>query len=157
MPTLATIELPPPSDWNEFEDICADLFALTWGDQNTVRYGRKGQRQKGVDIRGRIDGGSIAGVQCKGKRQWPPKKLTTPEIDKQVTAALQFTPPLSEFTIVTTADDDATLQSHADAITERHREKGLFSVHVLGWAELSRRIKNQGLRGIEWVILQLYA
>jgi hypothetical protein len=142
MPALVTIELPPPSDWNEFEDICADLFALTWNDQNTVRYGRQGQRQNGVDIRGRVAEGPIAGVQCKGKRQWPPAKLTTREIDKQVAAALNFSPPLGQFTIATTASNDAPLQSHADAITERHREKGLFSVHILGWTELSRRIKN---------------
>jgi len=116
MPALATIELPPPSDWNEFEDICADLFALTWNDQNAIRYGRQGQRQNGVDIRGRAVDGPIAGVQCKGKRQWPPTKLTTREIDKQVAAALNFSPPLGQFTIVTTARDDAALQSHADGV-----------------------------------------
>jgi tetratricopeptide (TPR) repeat protein len=68
--------------------------------------------------------------------------LTTTEIDRQVAQALEFEPPLSEFTIATTALDDATLQAHADVVTERHREKGLFSVTVLGWSELSRRIKS---------------
>jgi hypothetical protein len=51
MPTIATSQLPIPKDWNEFEDICADLFSLIWNDHNTVRYGRAGQRQNGVDIR----------------------------------------------------------------------------------------------------------
>jgi hypothetical protein len=143
MPSLPTIELPPPSDWNEFEDICADLFGRTWKDANTIRHGRQGQRQNGVDIRGQIDGtGAFAGVQCKGKRQWPPAELTTREIDEQVALALQFSPPLAQFTIATTANDDGTLQSYADAITLCHQERGLFSVHVLGWRELSRRIKD---------------
>jgi hypothetical protein len=142
MPTIATSQLQIPSDWNEFEDICADLFSGIWNDHNTVRYGRQGQRQNGVDIRGRLPRGGIAGVQCKGKRRWPPVKLTTAEIDEEVGKALEFQPPLSEFTIVTTALDDVALTAHVDAITERHRKDGLFSVHVLGWAELSRRIKS---------------
>jgi hypothetical protein len=30
MPTIATSQLPIPKDWNEFEDICADLFRPNW-------------------------------------------------------------------------------------------------------------------------------
>jgi hypothetical protein len=142
MPSIPTTELPHPSDWSEFEDICADLFSSIWKDHNTVRYGRQGQRQNGVDIRGRLQKRKIVGVQCKGKRRWPPIKLTTAEIDKEVAKALEFKPPLSEFTIVTTAADDSALTAHVDAITERHGKEGLFSVHVLGWFELSRRIKS---------------
>jgi hypothetical protein len=142
MPTITTSQLPIARDWNEFEDICADLFSLIWNDHNTVRYGRAGQRQNGVDIRGQLPRGGIAGVQCKGKRLWPPVKLTTVEIDAEVEKALDFQPPLSEFTIATTALNDVPLQAHVDAITERHSGQGLFSVHLLGWDELCRRITN---------------
>ena len=55
---------------------------------------------------------------------------------------LKFEPSLSEFTIATTAPNDAKLQAHVDAITERHKAQGLFSVHLLGWSELSRRITD---------------
>ena len=71
MPTIASSELPVPKSWDEFEDICADLFGRIWNDHNIVRYGRMGQRQHGVDIRGQLPAGGIAGVQCKRKRQWP--------------------------------------------------------------------------------------
>lgn len=53
MPIIATSQLLPPESWEEFEDICADLFMLEWGDPAAVRHGRKGQRQHGVDIYGR--------------------------------------------------------------------------------------------------------
>ncbi len=86
--------------------------------------------------------GRIAGVQCKRKRQWPVVELTTAEIDDEVAEALKFEPPLSEFTIATTALNAAKLQAHVDTTTERHRALGLFSVHLLGWNELSRRITN---------------
>ena len=48
MPTPATSNLPIPKDWNEFEEICADLFSNEWGDRNATRNGRQGQRQEGA-------------------------------------------------------------------------------------------------------------
>ena len=142
MPTIASSELPVPKSWDEFEDICADLFGQIWNDPNIVRYGRLGQSQNGVDIRGRLPDSRVVGVQCKRKRQWPVVEVTAAEIDDEVAEALKFEPPLSEFTFATTAPNDAKLQAHVDAITERHRAKGLFSVHLLGWNELSRRIAD---------------
>jgi hypothetical protein len=142
MPTIATSELPIPKSWDEFEDICADLFSRIWKDPNLVRYGLMGERQNGVDIRGQLPDGGIGGVQCKRKRRWPVVKLTKRDIDEEVAKALNFKPRLSEFTIATTALNAAKLQAHVDAITERHKAEGLFSVHLLGWNELSRRITD---------------
>jgi hypothetical protein len=142
MPTIASSELSIPKSWDEFEDICADLFGRIWNDDKIVRYGRTGQRQHGVDIRGQLPSGGIGGLQCKKKRRWPVAKLTTKDIDEEVAEALKFAPPLSEFTIATTAPNDAKLQAHVDAITERHKAQGLFSVHLLGWNELNRRITD---------------
>jgi hypothetical protein len=142
MPTIASSALPVPNSWDEFEDICADLFGRIWNDHNVVRYGRMGQRQHGVDIRGQLPAGGSAGVQCKKKRRWPVAQLTTKDIDDEVAEALKFEPPLSEFTIATTAPNDAKLQAHVDAITERHKAQGLFTVHLLGWSELWRRITD---------------
>ncbi len=133
-------QLLPPKDWDKFEELCADLFALEWGDRDATRYGRRGQRQHGVDIYGRLAGGAYAGVQCKGKRNWPPTELTTKEIDAEVEKATEFRPALAEFTIVTTALDDSTLQDHAREITQRHVEEAKFGVTVIGWGELTRRV-----------------
>ena len=139
MATPSTVHLPQPKNWDEFEELCADVFSNEWNDHNATRYGRQGQRQSGVDIYGRPHGGE-AGVQCKGKRKWPPPPLTISEIDKEIAAAKEFKPPLTEFIIATTAPDDAKLQDHARTITERHEKEGSFSVHVFGWGELTRRL-----------------
>lgn len=142
MSTLAGSQLLPPKSWEEFEDICADLFALEWRDKNVVRHGRQGQRQCGVDIYGRTDQSIYVGVQCKGKRRWPPSDLTNKEIDDEVLEALKFEPRLSQLIFATTAPDDVNVQAHARAITERHVAAHLFSVHVFGWGELTRRLVN---------------
>lgn len=140
MPTPTSSHLPQPKDWNEFEDICADVFGREWADRNAFRYGRQGQRQDGIDIYGKPSNGGAAAVQCKGRRHWPPRPMTTGDIDDAVAEAKKFKHPLTELTIATTADDDRSLQDHALEITRDHENKGLFSVHVFGWGELSRRL-----------------
>ena len=70
MPTMATVELPPPESWKEFEALCCDLWRRLWNDPATQRHGRQGQPQQGVDVFGRPErGGEWAGVQCKLKSQ----------------------------------------------------------------------------------------
>lgn len=131
-------QLRPPPSWDKFEEICADLFVRIWADDQLVRYGRDGQRQNGVDIYGKHQGAD-AGVQCKGKRDWPPTKLTIAEIDAEVEKAKAFTPPLTTYVFATTADNDVSVTDHVNAISARHAQQGLFRVTVFGWRELTRR------------------
>lgn len=131
-------QLRPPPSWEKFEEMCADLFARIWGDPHTVRYGRQGQSQNGVDVYGN-DRGSDVGVQCKGKRNWPPTKLTTGEIDAEVEAAKKFRPKLKTYIFVTTAENDVHVIDHVNAVSAAHRAQGLFTVVVYGWGELVRR------------------
>jgi hypothetical protein len=140
MVTPATSHLDPPKNWDEFEDICADLFGREWKDNNTTRYGRQGQRQNGVDVYGQPGGQKYAGVQCKGRSTWPPKPLTTADIDEEVEKAKAHKPALSEFTITTIAPNDAQLQDHARKLTEQNEKEGLFKVYVVGWTEITRRL-----------------
>jgi hypothetical protein len=139
MPAVSRLLYPPPKDWDEFEEMCADVFGAEWSDPNATRYGRQGQRQNGVDIYGKR-AGIYAGVQCKGRSRWPPRPLTTAEMDREVAKAIKFSPALAEFTLAIITEDDAPMQDHARAITERHFALGLFSVHVVGWGEFVRKL-----------------
>jgi hypothetical protein len=140
MVTPATSHLDPPKNWDEFEDICADLFGREWKDNNATRYGRQGQRQNGVDVYGQPGGQKYAGVQCKGRSKWPPNPLTTADIDQEVEKAKAHKPALSEFTIATLAPNEAKLQDHARTLTEQNEKDGLFKVYVVGWTEITRRL-----------------
>ena len=130
----------PPKSWELFEEMAADLFSRVWKDPNTERYALTGERQDGVDIFGRPSSRKRAGVQCKKKRRWPPKTITKEDIDAEVKLAKKFKPKLTEYTIVTTALVGRAIQDHANAITARHKTRGLFSVHVIGWDEFIRRL-----------------
>jgi hypothetical protein len=141
--------LPPPS-WDKFEEICADLFSRIWNDTQLVRYGRSGQRQNGVDIYGK-ESGADSGVQCKGKRNWPPTKLTIAEIDAEIEKAKEFSPALKTYIIATTADNDVHVTDHVNAISAKHAEQGLFRVTVFGWRDLVGRFYDYPNRFWVWI------
>src|ERR1039458_5908082 len=132
-------EQAPPRTWEQFEELCADVFAAEWSDPTLVRHGRAGQRQHGVDIIARQAGTWPVGLQCKRKARWPLKHLTRKEVDQEVAEARKFLPKLNSFWILTTAPDDVNLQEHVRLINERHSKRGLFHVHILGWSEICRR------------------
>lgn len=75
MPELVYFEYPLPRSWEQFEELCADLFEAMWCNPGLVRHGRAGQPQFGVDIvaaRGSIN---PVGLRCKKKYRWPVKLL----------------------------------------------------------------------------------
>lgn len=129
----------PPRNWDQFEELCADIFQEEWRDAMLVRHGRAGQLQFGVDIVGRDGAIWPVGVQCKKKSLWPVSKLTIAELDEEIEKAKRFRPNLQAFYVATTAPDDQPLQEHVRLLNERHEAAGLFSVAVLGWRELVRR------------------
>lgn len=143
MPTFFNSQIPPPANWQEFEDLCCDLWRAIWKDPNTQRNGRHGQPQNGVDIYGRPDQGtSWGGVQCKGKDNYGDKSLTEDEVETEVENAKSFEPTISQFIVATTGPKDAKIEKLARKITEEHLRDGLFSVHIWGWRDIVTRLAD---------------
>jgi hypothetical protein len=142
MPLPINSQYAPPKSWEEFEDLCADLYALIWNDKGTQKHGRQGQPQGGVDVYGRPDGKNYTGVQCKKKSIWPPTDLTTDEIDEEVEKAKTWKPGLKHLIIATTAPNDQKAQHHARQITTDHKKKRLFTVEVVSWDEITRQLTS---------------
>ena len=136
-------DIPAPSDDNLLMDLCAEIYRREWETDTVQVNGRSGQGQAGVDVQGRPnDGPDWHGIQCKARsRQGTRKpKLSEKEIRAEVTLALGFKPALKHLIIATSAPHDAVAQTVAREITEDHLAKGLFSVDVLGWSEIRRRM-----------------
>lgn len=140
MSELVHFEYPPPRSWEQFEELCADLFEVMWSDHGLVRHGRAGQVQYGVDIVATRGGIYPVGLQCKKKSRWPAKKLTAAEIEYEVTEAEKFNPKLKELYILTTAASDQRLQQHVRSLNEVREKQKKFPVVVLFWAEIVRRV-----------------
>jgi WD40 repeat protein len=141
MINFQSLQIPPPSNWQDFESLCCDLWKAIWKDPNTIKNGRQGQQQKGVDVYGQPNQlSSWAGLQCKGKDNFTNQGLTEKEVRAEVKKAKSFRPRLSEFIIATTGPKDSRIEEVARAITDAHLRKGLFTVHILGWKDIVERI-----------------
>ena len=132
------LQIPPPKYWQQFEDLCLDIFRHVWSDPTAQKNGRVGQPQHGTDIWGKAasDGRALHGVQCKGKDAAYGGSITEKEMRDEIQKAKSFTPPLLHWTLATTAPKDAAVEQFAREITHEHRSLGLFSVQVLGWEDL---------------------
>jgi hypothetical protein len=129
-------QLPPPRQWQDFESLCRDLYALVWSDPTTKKHGRNSFPQHGVDVYGYTDDKKLNGVQCKKKDTATGSIATASELRNEVKKALNFTPKLSSFIFVTTSPNDGNLEEVARKITAEHEKKGLFSVKFCGWDDI---------------------
>lgn len=143
MVDYASTSIPKPKNWQDFERCCQILFDCILRDPHVQRNGRIGQPQHGVDVYGRRDSEDTqwVGVQCKGKEEGFGGQVTEKELRAEIDKARTFEPPLAEYFLVTTAPNDAAIQTVARKITDENETSGQpLSVSVWGWGELESHI-----------------
>ena len=141
---MIATQIPKPRDEQDFERCNLVLWRCILKDETTHLYGRRGQRQHGVDILGcrNANPNHLVGIQCKLKTDG--QQLREREVRDEVEKALTFKPLLSEYVVVTTGPDDAKLQSLAKELSicvskSRHPR---LRVAVLGWDNLQLEIQR---------------
>ncbi len=142
MVSFTTAKLPIPKSWEEFEDMISDVIQIAWKDPFTIRHGRQGQKQDGVDIYGKpyYLNGSYAGVQCKNTT------ISKEDIKEEIKKAENFKPPLKEFIVATTSKRDSQIQEDIRVIDEERTNKNKFSVRVLFWEDICLKLaENEDL------------
>ncbi|MCT8469335.1 hypothetical protein KZO85_12145 [Chromohalobacter canadensis] len=132
MPTTTTSRLPPPTSWDEFEDVCKSSFSLRWANPNLARHGRQGQAQDGVDIYGVDSLQNFVGIQCKNTISTISQQL----IESECLKAEKFTPELAVLYIATTADRDVNIQAFTRRLSEERRVQNKFPVDVVFWPDI---------------------
>lgn len=140
MPTRLSTNYPSPTDADEFESMIRDICALEWNDPYTEKFGRKGQKQYGVDVYGKpIDlNGLYRAAQCKLRTK--KEQLTEPEIEAEVSDAKQFQHKLDTLIIVTDAPRDTQTQILIDRISQREMNDGNFRVAIWFWDNIAERL-----------------
>lgn len=131
----------PPKNWDEFQNLCHDLWRLMWNDPNTQLNGRQGHRQMGVDIFGFPYYANIYhGVQCKGRNANYNSKLTTDDVDAECKdAENNFKPGLESLVVATTSPRDPKVQEHCRVLTKDHTYP--FKVSVWSWDDIEEEIQ----------------
>lgn len=134
---FAQQQISPPADWQAFERVSAVLWGEILDDPLLSRFGRLGQQQHGLDLTGYRNGqpGQLIGIQCKCISRFG--KLTKAIVLAEVGKVARYTPPLSEFVLTTTADDDAALHQFAHELTDDFLNVGRkFIIRIWGWNTL---------------------
>jgi tetratricopeptide (TPR) repeat protein len=144
MNSFSNYQIPPLAKWAVFEDLCLSIWKRIWNDDTAQKYGRKGQKQNGVDLFGRPNkGNEYVGVQCKCKENMLGAKLTIPEIKKEINLAIKFKPELKEYIIATTSVRDVNIQKYCMEVTLEHKKINKFSVGVLFWEDIKELITEE--------------
>jgi tetratricopeptide (TPR) repeat protein len=97
-------------------------------------FGKRGERQYGIDVLDLGGEKSIYAAQCKLKEEH--KSLSPSEIQAEVDQAKLFNPPLSRYAILTTAKISAHSQRKIREINQSHKDLGLFEVELFTWDDL---------------------
>jgi tetratricopeptide (TPR) repeat protein/predicted Zn-dependent protease len=130
----------PPQSWDEFEELCFQLFTKQWFDSYVERNGRKGQGQQGVDIYREFNG-HYTGLQCKGKQTYSQTNITQKEISGEAALAKDFKPALKDYIILTTAQRDSKIQEFVRLESIKNSNAGSFTIHILFWEDIEGKLK----------------
>ena len=133
MPTKPLMQLPKIKSEAEFESICTDI--LTGHYKRTFsRYGRKGQKQYGIDIYCDIENKKKIVAQCKNYLSSKPNNFDT-QIENDIkSATAKFN--IDTFVIMTALDRDTRIQ---DFVTELNG-KYQFSIELWFWEDIQEKI-----------------
>jgi tetratricopeptide (TPR) repeat protein len=138
MRPISEIQFPAPKGEIPFQKVCLEYIRHYWGDENARVYGRKGQRQRGIDIVGRDykNGYVNAGLQCKGSDTDEPRLLTEAEIEEEVEKGKKHKNKLDILIIAYAGKRDVNLQDKAKKLSNENEAKGLFKVVLWAWADI---------------------
>ncbi|MED2844414.1 hypothetical protein [Bacillus toyonensis] len=148
---MKSVSLPRPNNWQDFEELCHEIYLKRWNDPKAQRNARTGYPQYGVDVYGQKDGiGNFLGVQCKGKENYEltQQDVTPSELRKEVVKAKNFSPSLKTFILVTTAMSNPQIEKEARLLSEENEKNGSFGVTVIGWDKITQEIHSLGM--VEW-------
>lgn len=135
-------KLFPIDNWEIFEQLCLDLWNNLLEEHTVKKFGRRGQKQKGLDITCKLND-EIIGIQCKCI-----KNLNTADIDKELEKLEELTIELREYIIATTYHTDAKLDEY---VMEKSQENEYpFEITIYFWEDIVNELfKEENLNLIK--------
>ena len=133
MPRIRTSHNIPTND-DAFELLCLKLLRRKWDAPDLVQYGKRGQRQNGIDLIDLSGQSPLRAAQC--KLHEPHRAISLGEIEAEVEKAKSAPWNLEQYAILTTAKPSTQAQRKILEINQRQKEQGLFLVQLLHWREL---------------------
>lgn len=135
------MKYPIPQNEDAFEDFAIEFFRSIWSTRQADRFGRRGQRQHGVDILDLSGEKPLRAAQCKYHSLTD--HLTAKELRAEVAKAKKFPMKIGHFYFLTTARRSTEAQLELVKINTAHRKKGLFVVELMTLESIERTIDER--------------
>lgn len=121
-------KLSPINNWEIFEELCLALWNNILDKHTVKKFGRRGQKQKGLDITAKFNN-EIIGIQCKCVNE-----LNIDDIDKELKKLEELDIELKEYIIATTYFSDATLDEY---IMKKSQDNDYpFEITIYFWNDI---------------------
>lgn len=135
-----SFRFPQPSNEDDFELFCLRLVQELWRCQTLQQYGKRGERQNGIDLIDESGGTPLRAVQC--KHHEPDKTIPPAEIGAEVALAVASGLALDEYYILTSARKTIHSQNALIKINRDHAARGQFKVHLWTWADIETKLSE---------------
>ena len=135
------IYLPPPSKWEDFETLIAEIARVKYDKDSVQKFGRRGQPQNGVDVYVLDYFKKKIGIQCKETK----KSLTRPIILEEIEKVQGFSPSLDLFILATTQPTDVKVQQIVNEENERNERP--FNIQIWFWDDIIEIINRFVFKG----------
>jgi HEAT repeat protein len=130
---------PIPTNDDDFERLCRDVLRLHWSRPGLEIFGKRGERQFGIDLLDLSGQESLYAAQCKLKEEH--KSLLPGEIETEVNKAKLFIPRLQKYGILTTGKVSTHSQRKIRELNQAHKSEGLFEIELFTWEKLCELIQ----------------
>ncbi|MDC5046635.1 GreA/GreB family elongation factor [Acinetobacter baumannii] len=141
-----TLNIPLPSTEQDFESMCSHIFGKRYRCTLPAMYGRRGQKQYGLDIliheNNHFDQNSRIGIQCKHVSKLTYDGLSGDSILKEVAKADSGIQKIKLLVIATTKESDVSLQNSVSTLSDERVKNGLFPVVIMSWNDISNYINE---------------
>lgn len=135
---ITRVRLLVPSEEYEFERLVVAVAKKKFRSEHFQPYGRRGQTQHGIDVRGREDDNPLKSVVLQAKCYDPKFEYSVGAIRTHVEKAKKGEVPFSTFIWATTLSRDAAMQKEADVLsTELSTVDNPVNVLVWSWGEFT--------------------
>lgn len=135
-----------PSTEQEFEAFCAHVYGEIYKCNTPAMYGRRGQKQYGLDVLIYEDNLNKSinriGIQCKHVNILPFDGNAKVTVVKEVEKADSGKQQISRLIIATTLPSDQKLTDAVNALSDERVNNGKFPVEIQFWNDVENYIAN---------------
>lgn len=133
--------LPKPLDDDLFEDMVCDIYSRIFSNPNLQRFGRRGQRQHGIDIIGKnYNNNQLQALQCKCHTVDILDNDIIKELDDDLSKFDASGITVENYIFVTSTPNSKGVQKHVIEINSKRSQNKQCNVEVIFWEFLQKAI-----------------